>query len=139
MKHYFLDTNTLLNFLLRRDGFDSDALQLLKASEDERARFYVSGLVFSQLYYTLRKTNTATERISALQELAGPVEIIPVGRPVIETALALGFADFEDDLQYCAARTVPTIEAIITRDPKGFAAGALPVLTPPEALARLSS
>lgn len=139
MKHYFLDANILLDFLLRRDGFGPNALQLLKASEDGRAKFYVSSLVFSQLYYTLRKTNTATERIIALQELAGLVEIIPVGRPVIEAALTLGFTDFEDGLQYCAARTVPAIEAIVTRDHKGFASGALPVLTPPEALARLGS
>lgn len=61
-----------------------------------------------------------------------------VGRPVIEAALTLGFADFEDGLQYCAARSVPAIEAIIARNPKGFAAGALPVLTPPTALARLA-
>ena len=31
----------------------------------------------------------------------------------------------------------PVIEAIVTRDPKGFAVGVLPVLSPPETLARL--
>jgi len=69
-----------------------------------------------------------------MTQLADLVEIIPTGRPVIEAALTLGFADFEDGLQYCAARSVP---AIVTRDPKGFAAGMLPVLTTPAALARL--
>ena len=72
-----------------------------------------------------------------MTQLADLVEIIPTGRPVIEAALTLGFADFEDGLQYCAARSVPAIEAIVTRDPKGFAAGMLPVLTTPAALARL--
>ena len=83
----------------------------------------------------MRKTNLAVERLAALTDLAELVEIIPIGRPVI--AATLGFADFEDALPYCAARTVPAIEAIVTRDPKGFAAGTLPVLTPPGALARL--
>lgn len=85
----------------------------------------------------MRKTNTVAERLAALTALAVLVEIIPIGRSVTEVALLLGFADFKDGLQYCAARAVPAIEAIVTRDPKGFAASALPVLTPPEALARL--
>jgi predicted nucleic acid-binding protein len=139
MRHYFIDTNVLLDFVLLRNGFGSAAQQLFEASAANQVTLYASGLSFSHIYYTMRKTNPAPERLAALQELADLVEIIPIGRPVIEAAIALGFADFEDGLQYCAARTVPAIEAIITRDPKGFAAGTLSVLTPPEALARLGS
>jgi predicted nucleic acid-binding protein len=128
----------LLDFLLRRDGFGPAALRLFAASDAGLVKLYASGLSFSHIYYTMRKTNLASERLAALQELADLVEIIPIGRPVIEAALVLGFADFEDGLQYCAARSVPAIEAIVTRDPKGFAAGALPVLTPPAALAQIA-
>jgi predicted nucleic acid-binding protein len=138
MKHYFIDTNVLLDFLLRRDGFGPDALRLFAASDVGLVKLYVSGLSFSHIYYTMRKTNLASERLAALQELADLVEIVPIGRHIIEGALALGFADFEDGLQYCAARSLPAIQAIVTRDPKGFAAGALPVLTPPAALARVA-
>ncbi|RZK35840.1 MAG: PIN domain-containing protein [Hymenobacter sp.] len=138
VRHYFIDTNVLLDFVLLRDGFGSAAQQLFEASAANRVTLYASGLSFSHIYYTMRKTNSAPERRAALQELADLVDIIPVGRSIIEAALTLGFADFEDGLQYCAARTVPAIEALVTRDPKGFAAGALPVLTPPEALARLT-
>ena len=138
MKHYFLDTNVLLDFVLLRDGFGSAAQQLFEASAANRVTLYASGLSFSHIYYIMRKTNSAPERRAALQELADLVEIIPIGRPVIEAALTLGFADFEDGLQYCAARTVSVLEAIVTRDPKGFAAGALLVLTPPAALAQVA-
>ena len=139
MRHYFIDTNVLLDFLLRRDGFGPDALGLFAAGDSGQARLYASSLSFSHIYYALRKTSPAAERLAALTDLAASIEIISIGRSVIEAALALGFADFEDGLQYCAARTVPAIEAIVTRDPKGFAAGTLPVLTPPEALARLDN
>ncbi|RZK14870.1 MAG: PIN domain-containing protein [Hymenobacter sp.] len=138
MRHYFVDTNVLLDFVLLRDDFGTAAQQLFEAGATNQAVLYASGLSFSHIYYTMRKTNLAAERLAALSILAGLVEIIPVGRAVIEAALTLGFADFEDGLQYCAARTVPAIEALVTRDPKGFAAGTLPVLTPPAALARLS-
>lgn len=137
MRHYFVDTNVLLDFLLRRDGFGPAALRLFAASDAGLVGLYASGLSFSHIYYAMRKTNPAAERLAALAELAELVEIIPVGRPIIEAALTLGFADFEDALQYGAARSRPDIEAIVTRDPRGFAAGALPVLAPPAALARL--
>ena len=76
------------------------------------AMLYASGLSFSRICYTMRKTTSVTERLAALSGLAELVEIISVGRPIIEAALTLGFADFEDGLQYCAARTVPASEAI---------------------------
>jgi predicted nucleic acid-binding protein len=130
MKQYFVDTNVLLDFVLLRNGFGSAAQQLFERSATGQVVLYTSALAFSYVYYTLHKTNTVAERLASLSQLASLVEIIPVGRPVIEATFALGFADFEDGLQYCAARTVPAIEAIVTRDPKGFASGALPVLTP---------
>ncbi len=81
----------------------------------------------------------APERLYKMARLASVLTIIPIDRTVIEAALNLGFTDFEDGLQYCAARTVPTIAAIVTRDPKGFASGTLSILTPAAALAQLSS
>lgn len=79
----------------------------------------------------------APERLYKMARLASMLAIVPIDRTVIEAALNLGFADFEDGLQYCAARTVPAIEAIVTRDPKGFASGTLPTLTPAAALTQL--
>ena len=69
--------------------------------------------------------------------LARLVEIISINRQIVEAAFGLGFANFEDGLQYRAARTVLAIEGIVTRDPRGFAAGVLPVLAPLAALARV--
>ncbi|RZK15477.1 MAG: PIN domain-containing protein [Hymenobacter sp.] len=89
MRHYFLDTNVLLDFLLRRDGFGPTALHLFAASDSGQAMLYASSLSFNHIYYTMRKTNSAAERLAALTDLAALVEIIPVGRPVIEAALTL--------------------------------------------------
>lgn len=139
MRHYFVDTNVLLDFVLLRNGFGAAAQQLFEAGAIGQLTLYASGLSFSHLYYTMRKTNSAAERLTALAGLLQLVEVIPVSRVVIESAIQLGFADFEDGLQYCAARSISAIEAIVTRDPKGFAAGTLPVLAPPAALARLGA
>ncbi len=139
MKSFFVDTNVLLDLLGQREPFGANAAHLLDAAARKEVILYVSALSFSHIDYALRKTTAAAARLYKMTQLASVVEIIPLDRLVIEATFTLGFADFEDGLQYCAARTVPAIEAIVTRDPKGFAAGALPVLTPPEALARLGS
>ena len=138
MKQYFLDSNVLLDHLLHRVPFGEEAFHLFEAKAFGRAMLYASNLSFSHIYYILRKTNSPSERLAKLLGLAKLVEIIPVDRAVIEVALTLGFADFEDASQYGAARAVPAIEAIVTCDPKGFAAGTLLVLSPTEAIKLLS-
>lgn len=134
MKHLFTDTNVLLDFIGRREPFAADATRLLEAAAGGYFTLHVSALSFSHIDYALRKILTPAVRLTSLTQLAQTVEIIPIGRPVIEAALTLGFTDFEDALQYAAARAVPAIAAIVTRDPKGFATGTLPVYSPAEAL-----
>ncbi len=56
-----------------------------------------------------------------------------MNRPVLEAALELDFADFEDSVVYEAARQVQA-EAVVTRDPIGFKKATLSVLTPDECL-----
>ena len=75
-----------------------------------------------------------------LLDIADLVTIIAVDSRNVNDALRSSFTDFEDALQYFAAASEAelAIEAIVTRDPKGFAEGTLPVLTPPAALARLN-
>jgi len=44
MKHYLLDTNVLVDYLLYREPFGADATELLQAGVTGEARFYVTGL-----------------------------------------------------------------------------------------------
>jgi predicted nucleic acid-binding protein len=137
MNHFFVDTNILLDLLGQREPFGAAAAQLLERAVHQETTLHVSALSFSHIDYILRKAMPAPERLYKMARLASVLTIVTVDQTVVENALYAGFPDFEDGLQYCAALTVPGIEAIITRDPKGFASGVLPVLTPPEALVRL--
>jgi predicted nucleic acid-binding protein len=146
MSHFFVDTNVLLDFIMRRAPFANAAAELFQLAEDRKIWLYCSSLSFSQAHYVLRKVAGTAKALDVLTDIAGIVTIIAVDSRNVNDALRSSFADFEDALQYFAATTQaeaavpasePAIEAIITRDPKGFTAGALPVLTPPAALARL--
>lgn len=139
MKHYLLDTNVLIDYLSRREPFGPDAAELMQAGAAGEARFYVASLAFSHLEYILRKETSAAEIRQQLLLLTQRVEILAVDAAIIRQALSSNFTDFEDGIQYFAAVSQPLIAAIVTRDPKGFRAGALPVLSPPQALVALDN
>ena len=137
MKHFFVDTNVLLDFLMRRAPFALAAAELFQLADEQQIQLYCSSLTFSQAHYVLRKVVGSAKALDLLVDIADIVTILAVDSRNVKDALRSSFSDFEDGLQYAAARAVPAIGAIVTRDPKGFAASALPVLTPPEALGRL--
>ncbi len=141
MNHFFIDTNVLLDFLMRRAPFAVEAAELFQLAEERKIWLYCSSLSFSQAHYILRKVVGTSKSLDLLTDIADIVTIIAVDSRNVNDALRSSFTDFEDALQYFAvmaeAEAESTIKAIVTRDPKGFAAGALPVLSPPEALARL--
>ncbi len=134
MKHFFVDTNVLIDLLTQRDRFGQDAAQLLEAAVQQQVRLYVASLSFSHIYYVLRKTNTSTERRDKLSKLARLVTVVAVDASVIDQALTSALPDFEDALQYYAASSISAIECLVTRDPKGFVGGKMPVLNPADAL-----
>lgn len=138
MKHYFLDTNVLLDYLAERPPFWADAAELMQAGVDGQATLYVASLSFSNAYYVLRKqTNPALAR-SLMAKLAQLVVIVAVDATVVQLAITGPFPDFEDGLQHYAALSVPAIAALVTRDRRDFTGSTLPVLTPEQALAELA-
>ncbi len=52
-----------------------------------------------------------------------------MNRDVLEGAIALQFADFEDAVQYVCGISHP-VDVIVTRDVTGFSAATIPVVLP---------
>ncbi|UOQ55259.1 PIN domain-containing protein [Hymenobacter cellulosivorans] len=136
MKHWFLDTNVLIDFLLGRLPFALDAAALLELARRQQLQLYAASLSFATAYYITRKTKTHEQTLAALSKLTRLVQVVSVDATTVQQALAAGFPDFEDALQYFAATAAPAITAIITRDPQGFRDATVLVLTPAEAVAQ---
>ena len=62
--------------------------------------------------------------------------ISPVNRNVLEAAFASGLTDFEDAVQIYSA-IAQNLDAIITRDAKGFVSSTIPIYSVRELLNRL--
>ena len=137
MKHYFLDTNVVLDFLARREPFAEAALAIFRAGLEGRATLYVAGLSFSTIYYVMRKQTSPQVALTLTARLAQLVNIVAVDATTVQQAIAGAFQDFEDAIQHYAAASVAAIEGIVTRNTADFAAGHLPALTPAQALLEL--
>ena len=137
MRHFFLDTNIVFDYLGRREPNGLAAVALFQAAYDGRVTLHVSSLSFSHVFYTLRKQVGAGPAREALRKLARLVQVTAVDVTVVEAALESAFTDLEDAMQHFAALAMPGVEAIVTGDPKGFKESQLLVLSPMDAWGRV--
>ena len=139
MKHIFLDTNVLIDFLADRKPFSMDAAKLFDYSFKRKVNIYVASVSYNNIYYILRQSCSHTETIKILTELQEWTEAVDVSKDIIRKALKSEFKDFEDAIQYFCAKALNKIDCIVTRDTKDFKTSLLPTLTPKEALTMIES
>ena len=134
MKRIFLDTNIILDILLRRDPFYVDAAKIWLMIESRALQGLVSLQSLGTIFYLLRKrTDTPTAR-QALKTICRVVQIADSPAQAGQMALRSGQPDFEDALQYAIA-ALAKADCGITRNPSDFPRrGKLRVLTPEEFL-----
>ncbi|MDX1253606.1 MAG: PIN domain-containing protein [Gammaproteobacteria bacterium] len=132
------DTNVVLDVLLDREPFAGDAAHLFASVEREELDACLCATTITTIHYLASKALGSDQARILVKKLLSLFEIAPVNRPVLESAEELGFTDFEDAVLHEAARHVG-VQAIVTRDPKGFAQAALPIYTPDLLLKALKS
>lgn len=139
MKHLFLDTNVIIDVLANREPFSNASSKLLDYGDKGKLNIYVSALSYSNIYYILRKTCSHKEMISLLKDIKAISTIMDVTGDIINKAIESGLKDFEDAIQLNTALSNKKIQAIVTRDIKGFKNSDISVLTPEEALGIIES
>jgi predicted nucleic acid-binding protein len=139
MKHIFLDTNVLIDFLADRKPFSLEAAKLFNYSFKKKVTIYVAAVSYNNIYYILRQSCSHSETIKILNELHEWTESIDVSKEVIKKALKSDFKDFEDAIQYYSAKSINKIECIVTRDTKDFKTSSISIMTAKEALTMIES
>ncbi len=137
MKHLFIDTNVVIDFLADRKPFSESALKLFDLSFKKKVNLYISAVSYNNIYYILKQSYQHKDTIDLLKELMEMTEILDVTKTIIEKSLKSDFKDFEDAIQYYCAKSLSKIELIITRDTKDYKKSDLPVLTSDEVISLL--
>lgn len=134
MKRIFLDTNIVLDFLIREE-YRSQIRDLISCSLNYD--LYISYLTVANAAYIMRKYTKAELR-SNLELMLELFEIIPNDKHQIEKAIKTDSPDFEDMLQYQSAKSMKC-EVILTRNAKDFPFSDIPIMDVPTFLLTMTS
>ncbi len=135
----YLDTDVILDFVLRRGPFYASAASLFQAGMEGRVALLASAGSLKDVFYFARKP-CGTEKVGSekrgretLRLLLQIVEVCAMDRSMWEQALASPIRDTEDALQVaCAARN--KVDFLATRNTKDYGDTHYPQVILPEVL-----
>ncbi len=126
-KNVFLDTNVLLDFLLKRkDGLVQASVILHKRNN---LNLYISALSVANAYYSAN-----IKDLSSYKEFIGIFTIVPLDNFIIDSAFLIARKDLEDAIQITTA--IKNCEVFVTRDKRLYRdfKDKIPIVTPKEFL-----
>ncbi|MEN6452054.1 MAG: PIN domain-containing protein [Thermoguttaceae bacterium] len=136
MMRVLFDTNIVLDVLLARFSWHVEAGAIFQAARKGKLDGAVTTLSIANIFYVGRRLAGLDKARVAVRDCLDAFDVLPIDRHTLEAALAMQGSDFEDDIQIAAA-TQAGLDAIVTRDPTGFAASHIPAYSPAELLARV--
>jgi predicted nucleic acid-binding protein len=127
-----VDTNIVLDVLLKRASFYQDAFAIFQLIDQERIRGCLSAASITDIFYLLRKDKHNSEEVyQIMDELTSRMSVIPVTNTTLINALSLRWKDFEDAVQFMAAKE-NNITHIITRNKTDYKSSDIPCMSPSE-------
>jgi predicted nucleic acid-binding protein len=136
MKGVLFDTNVVLDVLLKRSPWDTNAATCWQACDDGKIRGCLAASTLTDIFYIARKQKGLADARAAVRVCLDAFAICVVDRQALESALSLDGNDFEDNLQISCA-TFANLDIILTRDKGGFTDSTIPVLSPDEFVIQL--
>lgn len=115
-----IDTNIVLDFLLKREPYVKNAEAIFKACKEFRVYGFIAAHSIPDIFYIMRKCFTLYELKQIIKLLTDFISIVNLTEEMILFALSEhNFADFEDCLQDKCAQEIKA-DYIITRNIKDF-------------------
>jgi predicted nucleic acid-binding protein len=131
----FVDTNVILDVLLKNEGLWQDSLQIFRLAEKGIIQAFVSASSMTDIFYIVRKRYGIPSAREALYRILAIFSVVNVDGDDLREALGLPISDVEDALQaWCALKI--NASALVTRDTDDFSGIVLPVLSPTEIIDR---
>lgn len=132
-----VDSNILVDVILHRDEFFADSRAAMLLVENKKVKGYVSASAITDIYYIVRKElHDGNKTMTGIKRILEILKVAKVDTKTIANAVSLDWNDFEDCVQFCAAKRCG-VKCVLTRDAKGFSESDIPVLSPKEFLAKI--
>ncbi len=126
-----IDTNVILDMVLKRSGCDI-SMELFRKVKETGASAYITASSVTDIFYIIRKETHDTSRTYVIMEnIFRLVAVLSVTEKDIQDAVGQKWKDFEDCVQYMSGKN-NRMDYIITVNRKDYADALLPVMTPTE-------
>lgn len=124
-----IDTNVLLDMVLKRNGYDI-SVRLFRKIREQKVLACITASSVTDLFYIIRKETHDTERTYVIMEnIFCLVTVLSVTEKDIRDAFGQKWKDFEDCVQYITVKNNEA-DCIITNKLKDYADIPMPGLTP---------
>lgn len=124
-----MDTNVIFDWLLDRHPYVDAGQKFWDARDAGRAILYMPASALTDIFYVVNKPANTPTAFAAIGRCLATLEIITVDRAILERARALPGSDFEDNVIIACAEA-ENLDAIITRDAKGFKHSSIQAIDP---------
>lgn len=127
----FIDTNILIDFIARRDGFFQFAANIINLGVKGEIKLCATPLSYATCVFIAKKVLGYDGVIKAMQIIDHYIDVVTMDSIQCHNALYSNMPDYEDMLQFEAAYAAGC-DVIITRNKRHFPLDALQVLEPGE-------
>jgi predicted nucleic acid-binding protein len=131
-----LDTNVILDVLLKRQKWLPDSLEIWKAHDEGKVTAYVSATTLTDVFYLARQATDISTALNGVKICLQELNVATVDLQILQSATQMEGSDFEDNVQIACAQNL-NIDVIVTRDEKGFKNSSIPSQTPNQFVAKL--
>ena len=121
------DTNVVLDLLLRREPWVSQARPLVEMHDTGQIVGYLPVSALTDLFYISRRIVGITRAFEVVDRCLNDFEALALDRALIEAARRLPGNDFEDNVQIACAM-MARLDLIVTRNVADFAHSPIPTV-----------
>jgi predicted nucleic acid-binding protein len=129
-----VDVNVFEDVFRQRQGWEA-SVTVINCVRNGQNAGYVSALTPPILYFFRRRTRGEKAARQAVQRILRDFAVVPLTREAVDAAYTTSLPDFEDALQFEAAKAAE-VDALVTRNKKHFRQQEVQVLTPEEFVAQ---
>lgn len=127
-RRIFIDSDILLDILLKRDPFYQFGQELLNKGKNKEIEISTSALIIANIYYIIVKALGKNEAKDKVNKLLKMLNVLSLDADCITLAMNSNFSDTEDAMQHFIAMQ-NQCDAIITRNLKDYKKSLLPIMS----------
>jgi predicted nucleic acid-binding protein len=136
MKKVLLDSDVVIDYVVKRQPFDTEALEIFRLLARGAFIGYITNITPINVFYVGRKIKGAEDTRRSIKRLLDILEVSVADRDLLHNSLSSKITDYEDAVQHACAEA-EKLDAIVTRNLADYKNATITVYSPADFLKTL--